>query len=691
MGTEERNPLIDRRNLKRSYQVKEKEKRALKPKESRKWPTTYKYRYRHGGEDKTFEPRSRLFYMMDILAAAVFIFVVVCVHQLVDRAWGSQMNRRREPSTLSTDDATDLDDSVGLVKDYLMLDPSENGLAEKTSIGHVPLQENLAVKTASAIPNIVIVYIDDQGFNDMGPESTDLASFTPGMKAVWEDGIWLSSYYGQHICTPSRAALLTGKYPIHTGMNHGFISGNDPWGLPLKFKIMPEYLKEAGYKTHMIGKWHLGHFSLPQTPLERGFDTFYGYFSGFEGFFYHTAEISQCDKEDDCYYDLRDGWTPVRATGVYNTYLFDEQMKTLISHHVQDEMDSRPFFLYYALGNVHEPMEAPPEALARVIHTNHIQNDQRRVFAAMTLVADDAIRNLTTILMENRLYDETVLIIASDNGGNPQVSASGSNYPLRGMKGYVWEGGVRVNALIRSTLIPKHLRGSKYDGLFHVTDWLPTIMTFVNREDILTDYVLDGVSQWHALIDRKIEHPRNSMLYNIDFSNNLTSGALRMGHMKILTNMQYQPVWPVPNGNNISLGSHDSWLEMPFVDYLFNITDDPTESKDLKDTHPEIFHAMKRALDQFEDTMIESAYCGAADDAAATNVFNMTQFIGPWINDTDFKCPKQSYADEQMHMQDQYCLYSLLPSQRCTALPGADVKYIKEHAQEKQARDESHT
>lgn len=100
-------------------------------------------------------------------------------------------------------------------------------------------------ESTTDFPNIAFVYIDDQGYNDMGPQSTDLADFTPEISRLAGDGIWLSNYYGQQVCTPSRAALLTGLYPIHTGMNHGFISGNDPWGLPLKHSLMPQYLKEV--------------------------------------------------------------------------------------------------------------------------------------------------------------------------------------------------------------------------------------------------------------------------------------------------------------------------------------------------------------------------------------------------------------------------------------------------------------
>ena len=104
-------------------------------------------------------------------------------------------------------------------------------------------------------PNIALVYVDDAGYNDFSPASSDLAGFTPRIAELAKQGMWFSNYYGMHVCTPSRAALMTGLYPIHTGMHHGIISGNDPWGLPLHYKIMPQYLQTlASYRTHMVGK-----------------------------------------------------------------------------------------------------------------------------------------------------------------------------------------------------------------------------------------------------------------------------------------------------------------------------------------------------------------------------------------------------------------------------------------------------
>merc|ERR1711998_228019 len=369
-----------------------------------------------------------------------------------------------------------------------------------------------------------------------------------------------------------------------TGMHHGIISGNDPWGLPLHYKIMPQYLQTlASYRTHMVGKWHLGHFTEVQTPLERGFDTLYGYFSGFEGYFEHTAEVQICADEHDCFYDLRDNWTPVRSD-TYNTYLFSSQVETLISHYGSQEEDSDPFFLYYALSNMHEPIQVPLEVKA--LHAKklaQVPNDKRRTFAAMAIILDEAVGNMTDALQAYGLYEDTFIIVASDNGALPLVEAAGSNWPLRGAKGSLWEGGVKVNAFVRSSLIPDNRRGMFYDGLFHVTDWLPTIVYGVLGESESNSDSLDGVNQWDAIIGRA-EAPRNSLLYNIDYNGNITFGALRIGDLKILRGVQYYPVWPVPQGDALAV-NQSNYANEQYLDYLFNATADPTESVDLKESH----------------------------------------------------------------------------------------------------------
>ena len=211
--------------------------------------------------------------------------------------------------------------------------------------------------------HVVFVYVDDQGWNDQGEHSTDLSWATPTINDLGRDGITLNRHYGMHLCTPSRASLMTGKLPTNTGMSHSLITGNAPWGLPLEHTLLPEVLKgcDSTTRAHMIGKWHLGHFAHAYTPLHRGFDTFYGFYSGFEDYFVHVAEMSECLVEADCFYDLRDGTTPIKEKGTYSVELFNKRAAQIVSEHSPEV----PLFLYYAIPLVHAPMEAPVDIWRR--------------------------------------------------------------------------------------------------------------------------------------------------------------------------------------------------------------------------------------------------------------------------------------------------------------------------------------
>lgn len=536
-------------------------------------------------------------------------------------------------------------------------------------------------ETGTSMPNLVVFYIDDQGYNDMGPHSTDLSTFTPHITMLAEDGIWLGTYYAQSICTPSRAALLTGAFPIHTGMQHSFISGNAPWGLDTSIPLLPELLAaSAGYRTHMVGKWHLGHFHASYLPQNRGFDTFFGFYSGFEGYFYHTAEISMCEEEDDCFHDLRDDDEPVWALGEYNLFLFDKEVVQLINHY-GSLAEPQPFFLYYAPGNLHAPLQVPDRVYDDHAHLlKSIPNEQRRTFAAMTILLDEAVGNMTNALTRTGLWSNTLIVVASDNGGCPFPSSSGSNYPLRGSKGFLWEGGVRVNALVSGGIIPRSARGSTYPHMFHVTDWLPTLIQGVlGNASALEGLLVDGVDHWDALLATELvsptesrsttDAPRSWLVYNIDYSNG-TTGAIRMGDMKLLVNVQYQPVWAVAKSKMDLPSNLDNWEQRHYLDFLFNLTADPYEQVDLRLEQPGVFAAMKAEFSRIQAGMVPTSYCGVDDDTAATTVFQETQFVGPWITDDNFTCPVDHQRDAHRSSVLAYCEYGLLSEESCEGLIG---------------------
>eukprot|EP00639_Heterosigma_akashiwo_P018079 CAMPEP_0206387272 /NCGR_PEP_ID=MMETSP0294-20121207/16496_1 /ASSEMBLY_ACC=CAM_ASM_000327 /TAXON_ID=39354 /ORGANISM="Heterosigma akashiwo, Strain CCMP2393" /LENGTH=447 /DNA_ID=CAMNT_0053838591 /DNA_START=65 /DNA_END=1405 /DNA_ORIENTATION=- len=359
-------------------------------------------------------------------------------------------------------------------------------------------------------PNIIIYLIDDQGYADMGYQSTDFKDLTPALDAAAAEGIKLNKYYTEYVCTPARAALMTGKLPLQTGMQESVPDMAEPWGVPTEHKFLPQYLKEEGYATHMIGKWHLGFAAEALTPLARGFESFLGMFYG-KGYYYqHDMPYGQPGAGGHFYDFHRDGAAMPEAVGVYSTELYEARLEELLAEHA--EGDGRPLFLYYAQQLVHSPLQEPPDGLLSEEELARVEaavegGEDRRTLAKMAVAADKSFRHLLDQLKAHGLYEDSYVIVASDNGGC--TFAAGQNYPLRGEKNTVFEGGVRVNAFVHSPLLPEKARGAGYDGLFHVADWLPTIllgMVGVDRGQVFADeegedgFQWASYDQWDALL-----------------------------------------------------------------------------------------------------------------------------------------------------------------------------------------------
>ncbi|CAH3181299.1 unnamed protein product [Porites lobata] len=258
------------------------------------------------------------------------------------------------------------------------------------------------------------------------------------MDKLASEGVILDNYYVQPICCPSRGALLSGMYPIHTGLQNGVIGPTEPYGLPLNITILPQKLKEAGYSTHMIGKWHLGFCSWSYTPLYRGFDSFYGIYLGAGD--HYTHELGGI-------LDLHDDGTPVEdKNGVYSTYLYAEQAQSVILSHNA----STPLFLYLPFQSVHSPLQVPTEYTEKY---ENITDDDRRIYAGLVENVDEAIGNITEAMKTAGLWDNTLLIVTTDNGGAPDDG--GYNWPLRGEKGSLWEGGVRGVAFVHGNMLQR--------------------------------------------------------------------------------------------------------------------------------------------------------------------------------------------------------------------------------------------
>lgn len=502
--------------------------------------------------------------------------------------------------------------------------------------------------------SVVFFLVDDQGYNDFGPESSDLWWATPTLSKLASEGIVLHRYYAMHLCTPSRAALLSGLHPVRLGCQHSMLTGNEPWGLDTGVALLPQMLRSAGYATALAGKWHLGHCAQSMWPTRRGFDEFVGFFSGFQDYYTHVAETSLCG--DWCRRDWRRGNSPVAEKGYSLDLLADFAVEFVARR--RDE----PFLLVFSSPSVHEPLELPPALPAWWTERHEtllaeIPSKRRRVFATMTVVTDDAARRL----VEAVDLDNVLWCYASDNGGAALWPNVGNNYPLRGTKGFYFEGGVRVRAFLRP---PASLVGSShgkfvYRGLYSVLDWLPTILSALSLPDLRRDPTdLDGVDHWLAL-SRNNTPPRTELLVNVDALDArvcdisqfdtvavnpcwICTGALIVNStLKLIRNAQPMPAWHTPAGDYISTVSNHSednitapyfnWTASPRGDFVFDLATDPTESVNLED--PDIRRPLLARFDYLARTFaVKPAFCGEqCNEQASRTLDGVPGFVGAWL------------------------------------------------------------
>ncbi|XP_077508490.1 arylsulfatase B-like [Amblyomma americanum] len=384
---------------------------------------------------------------------------------------------------------------------------------------HITFSSTISKK----LPNIVFILADDMGWGDVSFHgSTQIP--TPNIDALASTGVVLNNYYTMPLCSPSRGALLSGLYCIHTGFQHYALLPAQPAGLPLDLKIMPEYFKDLGYETRILGKWHLGYFSEKYMPTNRGFDSFCGMHTGPNDYYSHVL------KWDD--HEGLDFWenTEPLATknGTYSTTLFTEQAKSIIAN--RDK--SKPLFLYLAHQATHggvdpNPLQAPEENVDKF---PYIGDPDRTRYAGMVDALDKSVGAVLEALEAASMLENTIIVFSSDNGAFPKgpLSNHGTNWPLRGAKGTLWEGGMRVPAFLWTAQILPHRRVSQQ--LMHITDWLPTLYSAAGG-DVSRLGSVDGIDMWKVLNTGK-PSPRTEILLNIDPV--ASTAALRYQNYKLV-------------------------------------------------------------------------------------------------------------------------------------------------------------
>lgn len=536
--------------------------------------------------------------------------------------------------------------------------------------------DTVSASTHPTSPHIIFVMVDDMGFNDIGYQSSDLGNVTTTLNKLAASGVTLENYYTLHMCTPARAAFMTGWYPMRSGMQLENVKPDSPWGLPLALATLPQGLGALGYSTHCVGKWGLGHFAPEYLPNYRGFDTFYGYLSDEIDYYSHRYPSPFENKYYTDFIELsarqQNTYTYLNSNGTYTTELFSAKIESLVAMHNA----SVPFFLYYSAQNVHGPLDLPPTRLftpAEWAKLDGIELTHRKTFAAMLLALDWSVEKLVRAMQLKGLWQETVFVLASDNGGCWEQG--GSNVPLRGGKHFLFEGGTRVPSFVHSPMLPSSRRGTSHTGLVHAVDWMATLLNVAAGGDpIIEGYIAgsDGVNQWPSLADAKTTSSRTEVLLNLnswtlccstpeggdtcdgflsDCANpylaglrkaNATRAALISGNWKIVLNEFAQPWYGTP----VRTGEYDPDTEVNQTgqgsncganpgtmahSYLFNLRDDPYETNDLRLSRPEVFDRLfKRVV---EVARREVASIWTAETVQAYHLWSLAgDFIRPWCS-----------------------------------------------------------
>ena len=420
-------------------------------------------------------------------------------------------------------------------------------------------------------PNIVYFLVDDMGYADVGFNGCkDI--HTPNIDKLAKQGAVLDSFYAQPVCSPGRAALMTGRYPMHTGIyNVVNPQGTGLRGpLPLAERTLAEALHAAGYTTAISGKWHLGSDAPEYMPRRRGFDSQYGLMGGAINYFTHAAGDKKIGALDWWRNDIAS-----EDTG-YSTHLIAQEACRIIRAQPAD----KPLFLYVAPNAVHGPLDSPEEYKKPYAG---MANKSRLELAGATAALDDDIGKIVAALDEKGMRQNTLIVFSSDNGG-PSWNKSCSNGPLRGGKSDIYEGGVRVCAF--ATWPGKIPAGIHIQEPLHVVDWFPTLCRLAGAS-VKQELPLDGMDIWPVLTQgAKSPHEAIPLIGSRD-----GQYAIRVGDWKLLIN-------PAEFKRNVKCSPVE----------LYNLAEDMGEKQNLADAQPGRVKEMRARLDALIDNAIHSEF-----------------------------------------------------------------------------------
>jgi arylsulfatase A-like enzyme len=421
-------------------------------------------------------------------------------------------------------------------------------------------------------PNIVIIIGDDMGYSDIGVHGCkDIP--TPHIDSLARNGVRCTSgYVSGPYCSPTRAGLMTGRYQQRFG--HEFNPGPDPEGdvgLPLIETTIAQRLKDAGYKTGMVGKWHLGD-DTKFHPVNRGFQEFFGFLGGARSYFPIPAATPLPGAR------MYRGLDVLPEDQPYTTDTFAREATAFIDRHAKE-----PFFLYLSFNAVHGPMHATEKYLSRF---PEIKDEKRRTYAGMMSAMDDGIGAVLAKLEEQKLTDNTLIFFVADNGGPTPVNAS-NNLPLRATKATTWEGGIRVPYLIQwKGRVPA---GKVYDQPVIQLDIPVTALAAAGAVgETAKKWNFDGENLLPYLEGDKAGGPHGSLYWRFG-----PQAAIRHGNLKLV------------KGRAADRNAVTDWE-------LYDLAADIGETKNLAAEKPEIVKDLTARYEAWNKTLAEPRWIASA-------------------------------------------------------------------------------
>ena len=460
-------------------------------------------------------------------------------------------------------------------------------------------------------PNVLFILVDDLGYGDLGKFNPH-ENMSPCIDSLLDEGVSFSQCYaGSPVCNPSRASLFTGRYPIKTG-SIDTLEWRGLERLNLDEITMADYFKAGGYKTGLIGKWHLGAYDNRYHPMNRGFDETVCFRGGMHDYYNWRLEYGEQIKRSD---------------GRYLTDLWTEEAVEFIKRNKKE-----PFFLHLAYNAPHTPLQVPGEEAAPFLNTGRYNNSVANLYGMIQRM-DKGIERVLSELKRQGLEDNTIVIFTSDNG--PQFDNSsrhggseGSetlerfNCNLHGSKGTVYEGGIRVPQVIRwKAEIPS---GQKDDNMFHFVDWLPTLISLCDLPEIKEGKVLDGIDFSGRIKGEKAaSSPARFWQWNRYTPVEGCNTAIHDGDWKLilpeipeamevfdghwLKTSMYEPEHFINNG---IIRDPDPVRNIPdpFEAELYNLKEDPEESNNLAADNQELVSQLKNKLSKWFEKEITEYY-----------------------------------------------------------------------------------